>query len=182
MQVHRGSRASSAFYRQTEALKAIDCRPTTPTIRYATALPPPQRPSHTQHQPRTQRPQRPSQPLPCPLTVPCQSPAARMILARNPASRLATSRTEFPAQHPAERPGRVCRSCGDYGDALRRMATIWGRPATTLPAAECASCAARAARLARAAGRALPPLPPPASSAAALHACDGELCGLSGPV
>ena len=112
---------ATTFYLQTEALKAIDCRPTSPTTRYAAALPPPQRPSHAQHQPRTQRPHRPSQPLPCPLPVPFQSPAARMILARNPASRLATSRTEFPAHHPAERPRRVCRSCGDYGDALRRI-------------------------------------------------------------
>ena len=122
-QLYAVDERATTFYLQTEALKAIDCRPTTPTTRYAAALPPPQRPSHTQHQPRTQRPHRPSQPLPCPLPVPFQSPAARMILARNPASRLATSRTEFPAHHPAERPRRVCRSCGDYSDALRRMAT-----------------------------------------------------------
>ena len=103
------------------ALKSIGCWTTTLDVRYAAYMPRPQPTSHTQHQLRHQRSHSPCQPPLCPLPVAQQTPALCTIHARQPASRLVTARTEFSRLCPAERPGRVCRSCGDYGDALRRI-------------------------------------------------------------
>ena len=50
---------ATTFYLQTEALKGIGCWTTTLDVRYAAAIPPPQRPSHLPHRPRAQRPHGP---------------------------------------------------------------------------------------------------------------------------
>ena len=140
------------------------CRPTTLDVRFAPAIPHLQRPSHLPHWSRAQRPHSPRQPLPCPLPVPSQALAASLLLARHPASRLATARTDFARKCPSERLGRVHRTFGESGDGWRRLATTLttadddaaSGDMRQLRRKDCLACPSRSASLATAAAASQP--------------------------